>query len=73
MLLIVHQQDVLYETMDSVAEYGNGVALKRLEDPDGSNIRYFVRWPDSTNGIVAGWYTTDDIVVLGTTYYAEDD
>jgi len=70
---IVHQQDVLYETVDSDAEYGSGIALKRLEDPDGSNVRYFVKWPESTNGIIAGWYTTKEIIVLGTTYFAEDD
>lgn len=65
---VIHQKDVLCETIKSDAEYGNGIALKFLEDQD-RNVRYFVKWPDSTNGIVAGWYTTNDIIVLGTIYY----
>ena len=65
---ILHQEDVSDAIYDVIPKYGTGIALKRLEDPDGSNVRYFVRWPESNNNISAGWYKTDQIVVLGTTY-----
>jgi len=61
MINVCHALDI-FSNNDKM-DFGIGLMVKVITTNDYS--RYFVTWPKSTNKIIGGWYSSDNIIILG--------
>lgn len=60
----IHVQDVLAakEGLEK-RQFYEGIILRRRQPKDGETI-YFVKWPNSVNGVCGGWYKSKKLIII---------